>query len=557
MLDLAFIFTASAFLWQPPGAFAAPTTPAPPYAVQTTDDIENLLNLDERKIIQEGLIWSGVYTGRIDGNFEKDTRDAIALLQQQYQQPETGLLGTQIAARLYQLTQHSRNKLGWESFTDPMTGVTLSYPAILLNAYPDPRTRAMGFVSDDKKILLQTVKQIGVQLGAIDALYKQTTEHSKSTITYRLKNENMFVSAGERGDLKHYSRYEQRGNEIRGYDLVWFREHDTEMQILSPLIANSFDAFGTPSTSDPFLKPRGIQLPHYPYLGNLSREIKKQSLGTKASTLGQQPPVKATPDGLGARFSYSYEEFTSGEAVDAYRVTRKSDLLASNVEIDALDGMFMTHRPLRYIARPCRVDADYNPEESAVFLCYEMVDYLLRQANSLYVDKDPAFRLQYIKARLQLILLHATGHALIDQLKLPPPMDVEEAVDQLVATLILLGMKNEDDPEQLTHMLAMNAAGFKADPSVQPAYNRDYFSEKHGWNEERYSNVLCMIYGSDPKKYASIIDQGLLPESRATSCREDASGKYEAWVDFLSPYLAPRYQKNISGSVDHQGQTPQ
>lgn len=59
MLHLAYIFTASAFLWQPLGALAAPTAPAPPYPVQTTDDIENLLNLDERKIIQEGLIWAG------------------------------------------------------------------------------------------------------------------------------------------------------------------------------------------------------------------------------------------------------------------------------------------------------------------------------------------------------------------------------------------------------------------------------------------------------------------------------------------------------------------
>lgn len=543
VLSLALIFTASAFLSQPLGAFAAPTAAATPYAVQTKDDIENLLNLDERKIIQEGLIWSGVYTGRIDGNFDKDTRDAIASLQQQYQQPETGRLSAQMASRLFQLTQHSRNKFGWESFTDPKTGVTLSYPEILLAASPDPRTGAMGFVSDDKKIVLQMVNQVGVQFGAIDALYKQTTENSKSTITYKLKNENMFVSAGERGAVKHYSRYEQRGDEIRGYDLIWFNERDTEMQILSPLIANSFD---------PFLKPRGTMFPHYPYLGSLSRELKKQAVGAKAAPLKKQAPVEATPDGLGPRFSYFYEELTSGRAVDGYRVARKSDLLRGNVAIAALDGMFMTQHPLSYIARSCGVDTDYHAEESAVFMCYGMVDYLLRQANSLYVNEDPAFRLQYIKARLQLILLHATGHALMDLLKLPPPMNVEETVDQLVATLILLDMKNEQNPEELTHMLAMNAAGLKADPSMQPAGTRDFFSEKHGWNEERYSNVLCMIYGSHPKNYASIIDQQLLPESRAASCREDAPRKYEAWVSFLSPYLAPRYQKNISGSVGHE-----
>lgn len=552
MLLLTCISTTSALSVHSLDAFAAPAAPAAPYSVQTTDDIENLLNRDERKVIQEGLIWSGVYTGRIDGNFEQDTRDAIAALQKQYQQPGTGRLGASMAARLYLLTQTSKRKFDWDRMTDSKTGATLSYPAELLTPTRDPRTGALDLVSDNKEISLHMVNSVGVQFDAIDTLYKQVTENSKSTITYTLKKDDMFISEGERGTHKYYSRYEQRGDEIRGYELVWFRERDIEMRIFSALIANSFAAFDLPVTSDPFLNPRSTKMPYFPYLGDLSQKIKKQSADEKASSFKHQAPPKATSDGLGPRFSYAYEELTVRGAVDAYRATRKSDLLASNVEINALDGMFMTRRPLRYIARPCRVDAGYSPDESAVFLCYEMVDYLLRQPDSLELNNDPALRLQYLKARLRLILLHATGHALIDLLNLPPPMDEEAVVDQLVATLILLTADHQKNPEELMPMLQMIASGFKAAPPAQTARTRDYFSETHAWNEERYSNVLCMIYGTAPKKYASIVDQGLLPESRAASCEQDAPKKYEAWVRFLSPHFAPRYQTIISGSVNRQ-----
>lgn len=54
----------------------------------------------------------------------------------------------------------------------------------------------MGFVSDDKKIVLQMVNQVGVQFDAIDALYKQTTENSKSNITYKQRTRTCLSAPG-------------------------------------------------------------------------------------------------------------------------------------------------------------------------------------------------------------------------------------------------------------------------------------------------------------------------------------------------------------------------
>ncbi|MCV4283390.1 DUF4344 domain-containing metallopeptidase [Pseudomonas capsici] len=546
MLHLLFISSMFAPFW-PLSTFAASTPSAIPYTVQTADNIENLLNLDERKIIQEGLIWGGVYTGRIDGNFDKDTRKAIASLQQQYKQPGTGLLSDRMAQHLYQLARNARARSGWETLADPSTGVILAYPSrLLVAAFQDPGTLSMRLVSDDRKISLQMINANGLAPGAIDTLYKQVNEDGASTIIHTSRKDNMFITAGERGAVKFYSRYEQRGNEIRGYDLIWARDNDTEMQIFSPLISNSFEAFPTPAvTYDAVLKPHLIKQPYYPYLQALSRETRKQSASDKTSAVEQQAPAKATPDGLGPRFSYTYEELRNVGLVDSYRFTRKSDLLVGNNEIDALDGMFMTHRPLRYIARQCGMDTHYSPADSAVILCYGVVDYLLRQADALNANNDPAFRTEYVKARLRLALLHATGHALIDLLNLPPPSNEEETVDQLVATMILLDANNEETPEQLTHMLAMNATGLKADLSVPAPYIHGDLSKKHTWNEERYSNLLCMVYGSNPQGYASIVDKGLLPKSRAVSCTENAPGKYEAWKDFLSPHFAPRFSISL------------
>ncbi|AHG43581.1 hypothetical protein N018_12415 [Pseudomonas syringae CC1557] len=55
------------FASHPAGVLAGVTTPAKPYASQNADNTEGMLNIDERKLIQEGLVWGGFYKGWING----------------------------------------------------------------------------------------------------------------------------------------------------------------------------------------------------------------------------------------------------------------------------------------------------------------------------------------------------------------------------------------------------------------------------------------------------------------------------------------------------------
>ena len=579
-LHVAFIMAVAACGGQPAGVFAGVAAPVNPYATQNApqnaDNTEGSLNVDERRLIQEGLIWGGFYNGWIDGQFGKGTRDAIAMVQQHYKQPGTGTLNADLAVHLGGLAQGERKKYGWKTLTEPRSGVTLAYPSTLLTRTTNPEPGFVNIDSEDRSVSLQILRIDNVKPDAIDTLYADLTGNGKSTVTYSFRKGGLFILAGERGTGKYYSRYEQRGGEVRGYDLVWTSSRNAEMQAISVLISNSFEPFDTPVPK---------REPDYPYLVALAQAAKNEPGGNppqvsaNTPSPGRQPvqqqPVQQQPvqqqasqqpttaqnpaktdvsDGKGTRFSYTYQAPRDARLEEAYRFTRRADLLVGNVEIDAMDGMFMMPRPLHYVGMECgMVNAFYSPKDSAIFLCYEMVNYLLRQADELNVNNDPDFPTEYVKSNLRFILLHETGHAFIDLLNLPSTGREEDAVDQMAATMILMHVNRDEPPEQLTRVLSMTATWFKTNASLQNgAAAHDTFSDEHSLNEQRYYNLLCMVYGRNPQEYASIVDRGLLPKSRAARCPQETSKIVSSWARLLLPHFAPRYQKIANDTVNRQ-----
>ncbi len=579
-LHMAFIMAVAACGGQPAGVFAGVAAPVNPYATQNApqnaDNTEGSLNVDERRLIQEGLIWGGFYNGWIDGQFGKGTRDAIAMVQQHYKQPGTGTLNADLAVHLGGLALGERKKYGWKTLTEPRSGVTLAYPSTLLTRTTNPEPGFVNIDSEDRSVSLQILRIDNVKPDAIDTLYADLTGNGKSTVTYSFRKGGLFILAGERGTGKYYSRYEQRGGEVRGYDLVWTSSRNAEMQAISVLISNSFEPFDTPAPK---------REPDYPYLVALAQAAKNEPGGNppqvsaNTPSPGRQPvqqqpvqqqPVQQQPsqqpttaqnpaktdvsDGKGTRFSYTYQAPRDARLEEAYRFTRRADLLVGNVEIDAMDGMFMMPRPLHYVGMECgMVNAFYSPKDSAIFLCYEMVNYLLRQADELNVNNDPDFPTEYVKSNLRFILLHETGHAFIDLLNLPSTGREEDAVDQMAATMILMHVNRDEPPEQLTRVLSMTATWFKTNASLQNgAAAHDTFSDEHSLNEQRYYNLLCMVYGRNPQEYASIVDRGLLPKSRAARCPQETSKIVSSWARLLLPHFAPRYQKIANDTVNRQ-----
>jgi len=72
------------------------------------------------------------------------------------------------------------------------------------------------------------------------------------------------------------------------------------------------------------------------------------------------------------------------------------------------------------------------------------------------------------------------------------------------------------------------------------------FWDEHAFNGQRFYNVLCMIYGSDPQKYGQFVTSGNLPKDRAQRCFEEYAKIKKGWEKLLQPHLTNGAAININ-----------
>ncbi|MDQ3819242.1 MAG: DUF4344 domain-containing metallopeptidase, partial [Acidobacteriota bacterium] len=142
-----------------------------------------------------------------------------------------------------------------------------------------------------------------------------------------------------------------------------------------------------------------------------------------------------------------------------------------------------------------------------------------------------------VRDSLMFVLIHEIGHALNDLLKLPQMGKSEDSMEQLV-TFVLLDSAS-DKGEQMALSGAMwwerlfqetvrvgNDTG-----ELDQAWARE-----HSFNAQRFYNIVCWVYGHNPSKYQSIVNNPL-PEARANLCPEEYGRLANSWTAPLKPYL--------------------
>jgi hypothetical protein len=252
----------------------------------------------------------------------------------------------------------------------------------------------------------------------------------------------------------------------------------------------------------------------------------------------------------GPNFHYAYRMPPSAALMPTYRRVQQADLLRELPEVHWLDGLLALPEPITYVARECGApDAYYLPASGEVVLCYETLQVLYAQGARLAADEGRsgadavAFAERYVRANLRFIAAHETGHALIDLLDLPVTGRQEDAVDQF-ATALMQGIAADDEsPRQIAENLRMTAHWFLS----RAARNGEgpslaAYADTHSLDLQRYFNLQCLLYGSDPERFAGIVARGDLPESRARYCPAEARRATSAWMRLLLPHLAPKYR---------------
>lgn len=171
------------------------------------------------------------------------------------------------------------------------------------------------------------------------------------------------------------------------------------------------------------------------------------------------------------------------------------------------------------------VNAFYWGYTRQITICDEFVENIYKTLKPVYKEGDELDGA--VINVIQLVFFHELGHCLIDVWDLPATGREEDAVDQLAVVLSLDGT-DEGDDVVLTAAILHNINSTESDMP---------FWDEHSFDKQRFYNLLCYTYGSNPEKNKDLIGVDLLPKERAVRCPEEYKRADHAWEILLTPYL--------------------
>jgi hypothetical protein len=181
------------------------------------------------------------------------------------------------------------------------------------------------------------------------------------------------------------------------------------------------------------------------------------------------------------------------------------------------------------------INAFYDPNQKRVIVCYELMTYFAQIFKPSMPDQNQLG--MAVIGATTFAFFHEIGHGLIHILQLPAVGREEDSADQL-ATMILIA-----DGEAGIGLALSGAHWFQL--QEQAGVNKTPFSDEHAFDMQRFYNILCMVYGSDPTKYADFVTSGTLPPARAQRCPEEYGKIRHAWEKLLQPHMTNAAAENV------------
>ena len=178
-----------------------------------------------------------------------------------------------------------------------------------------------------------------------------------------------------------------------------------------------------------------------------------------------------------------------------------------------------------------KVDAYYW--EATATVCYEYVELIQQHAPKVGTPGGLT-RADAIVGAVVDTFLHEAGHAVFDLLEVPVFGREEDAAD-FFSAYVLLRFAPEDSARLFQGVGFMMASEAKA--ALEKPQDLRAFARPHGTAAQRYYNLLCMAYGSDPKTFADAVSKGGLPTERADGCAEEFAMLERAFRKLILPYI--------------------
>ena len=258
--------------------------------------------------------------------------------------------------------------------------------------------------------------------------------------------------------------------------------------------------------------------------------------------------------------TYYYQEFEDWLKFEQYFET----------QIPFLNETFKLPYDVGVIVTECgEENAWYDPNEKTIVMCYELLhETAWRFANSWdeegyeWTNEELLYRLTNV---IEGVFYHEVGHALIAIYELPTTGPEESVADQFSA-FILLEFPYEDDPTNSIGQDAMTdtAIDYWLAAEENPDLTHTAFADTHALNQQRFYDLACWAYGSDPNYNRYMLDEGWIPQNRLDWCELEYANMVYAWNILLAPFykdFSPEFLYNYEGwfyeYLQTQNQTPQ
>jgi Putative metallopeptidase len=177
-------------------------------------------------------------------------------------------------------------------------------------------------------------------------------------------------------------------------------------------------------------------------------------------------------------------------------------------------------------------------DEDAVTVCYEYLDSILQNAPE-QTTPTGVTRMDAVIGPLVDVFLHETGHAVFDYNQVPILGREEDAADQFAAYFWL-----QADKRDVHRLLAGVAYEYVRDAATSTE-KKNPFADAHGLPMQRFYNVLCLAYGSDPKFFEQLVTDGHLPADRADGCEDEYAQVKRAMTALIGPYIDEDLAKRV------------
>jgi hypothetical protein len=182
-------------------------------------------------------------------------------------------------------------------------------------------------------------------------------------------------------------------------------------------------------------------------------------------------------------------------------------------------------------------NAWYEPSDGTVTFCYEYVADLW-DGSAGAAERGVAVEVAW-EGAISFVLLHETGHALFDLLKVPILGREEDAADNVAAFLLLRA------GEGLARRVLTGAAWMYLHDAKGRMPDESDFADVHGLDSQRFYNVLCMAYGSNPASFKGMVEKGYLPKERAEGCADEFRQVAYAVKELIDPNVDAELEARI------------